>query len=917
MVGPFLQYTEPGVYTRTLTEQGLANLSGAERIPLLIGIGSEVLPLVDYEIVRGSSSIADNLMTDEDVSSQLTGLNRNFTTSKYPIVDGSGGGLTTNKATDVTVSINGSPAGVSFVAGETGEVILSSIPRDTDEILITYYYKRTDTLKEGEDLSNQADGSNTEFKVFYPPIVDGNDGGIATTDIEKITVLVNDVEATVTSVDGQSGTFELDTAPAVTDVVLVSYYTNTWQDTFDYLPVSGITEVIRVGTAPGRSDYTETLDFVIEENKIQWGNSFSVAAGTTIPSTSAFQDQINGFLYDNKVYIRPASGTVDGSNDIFTLEYIPTNGTGKGRPTDDISLIKVYVGTKPATALSAGEVEVTKIEALTKKIYLKDAPTAGQYVFVTYWHNQISDDTFTLTCTKASTATEAGEYEVVSENNGDVLYIEEDRPSAAVADPDFASEGVTYPPGGFDGQTVPGYGIEETILLNFINDKEYLVLSSIGPDGSNGSGSLDQTYIDAKTGTRFTVMTGTSVTYQASDLVEFDIMKTYTTQVIPQYNIPGLKITINSLLSVGVSNTATLVSYNKSGLEPDVGSFYYITLNYAKTEYPIKIFTKLKNVTTEIGEVNTDNRLSLAAYLAFQNGANVIALGQVLRDNTEVDALATSYDEVLRQVESPLRESGIKPNIICPITTKQDVINNVRIHCEKMSTIRYKGERTGVFGYAVGTTPEQAQSFARNMKSERLVGIYPDGAIVGLVDELGNVNESILDGSFLASAFTGLAVNPIYDVATPLTNKLLSGFRRLHRLVDVISMNQTAASGLTVLEDLIPNLLVRHAMTTNPQNVLTREPTVIYIKDFVQIQIRNNLNQYIGIKLLPNVMGDIESTVNNLMNILVNRAIITAFSGTATIQDENDPTIVNVECFYSPVFPLNWLVSQFSLRVSL
>jgi len=107
----------------------------------------------------------------------------------------------------------------------------------------------------------------------------------------------------VSAVDGQNGTFTLATAPIIGAIVLATYYTNRWQDTFDYLPVNNIVEVVRVGTSPGRNDFTVGLDFVIEENKIQWGNSFSVASGVTTSGTTPFEQQIQPYLYDNKVYV--------------------------------------------------------------------------------------------------------------------------------------------------------------------------------------------------------------------------------------------------------------------------------------------------------------------------------------------------------------------------------------------------------------------------------------------------------------------------------------------------------------------------------------------------------------------------------------------------------------------------------------
>lgn len=926
MIGLFTSYSEPGIYTQTLSDDTIVTLQGGLRIPVLIGVGSENLGIVDYELVRGSSSTVDNLKTNEDVSSQFTGTNREFTVSLFPVVTGEGNGSSTFDPRQVSVTINGQPAGVAQVTGSTGKILLSSIPRTTDVVLVTYYFKRTDTRIGGsvdfpdfDNISNQADGVNLEFKVTYIPIVDGSNGGLATTDPTKVQVLITrgneTFEAEVLDVNGQAGTITLAEAPLSTDAVVASYWTNRWQDTFDYLPIDNITEVVRVGTGTGRSDFTNTLDFVVEENRIHWGHAFDISSGFTSQVTGSvpFKNQINATLFDNSVYMRPASGTADGSNRTFFLEFVPTEGTGKGTPTDNINLVGVYVGTDVSDALSNGEVELSTLQGATRKLVLKDAPSSGQRVFASYWYNILTDDVFTLT------SMGNGEYEITSESNAgeNILSIVADNPSHFVADPDFGLEGITFPVEGFDGVLVPGFAKEETILLNFFNATDYLVLSSIGAEGSNGSGTLNQTYIDNKTGTRFTIMEGDTVTYTSGDILEFDITPTFEVGNMQHLSIPGMRVQVTALTGVTSGNTSLFSTFNKSGAEPLVGDFYYITANYAKTEFPIKIYTKIKDVVSNFGDVNTENRLSLGASLAFSNGAVALALAQVLRDSSGVDASSSAYSETLKILEGAVQNTNIRPNVVCALTTKQEVINEVRLHCERMSTVRNKTERTAVFGFAVGTTPEQAQQFARVQRSERLLGIYPDGAVIGLLDQFGNVNEAAVDGSFLAAAFSGLAVNPIYDVATPLTHKTLTGFRRLIRTLDTVTMNQTAVSGITILEDLVPNLLIRHAMTTNPSTVLTREPTVVYIKDYVQQQTRAVLRPFIGIKFLPSVIQDVEAALNNLLNQLVNLQIITAFKGTSAIQDDIDPSILRVESFYSPVLPLNWILTTFNIRTKL
>jgi len=314
-----------------------------------------------------------------------------------------------------------------------------------------------------------------------------------------------------------------------------------------------------------------------------------------------------------------------------------------------------------------------------------------------------------------------------------------------------------------------------------------------------------------------------------------------------------------------------------------------------------------------MGELNTTNELTLAAYNAFQNGAVALGLCQVLKEPGEEYASPQSYINALTNLEKPIQRV-YNPNFVLPLTTDDTVRAALKKHVEKMSSIRYRMERIGLFGFSLGTTPEQAQVIAKNTSSERMWGVYPDGAVIGLVDEYGSEQEYAIDGTFLAAAYAGLNVSPQYDVATPMTNKLLVGFKRLTRELDSVEQNQSAISGLTIIADLDPNLVIRQSLTTKIDNVLTRTPSVITIADYVQQIARFNLKRFIGIKFLRNVLGDIETTLANVLKMLVQAEIINDYKGVTAEVDENDPTIARVEAFYQPVFPLLWVVVTFNLR---
>ena len=198
-------------------------------------------------MIRGSSSMADNKITKENVSSQFTGSNRNFTVTYYPIVKGDGNGTTTTDTNDVIVYVNDESVAVSSVNGTTGEIYLVSIPALDDVVLCTYYFKKHDTLHTDEELTDQVDGSRVIFRSHYVPIVSGNGGGVTTTSVSHVTAKVNNVAVTVSELDGDSGQVTLAVAPTIGQTLTLTYYSNEHQDTADILPSPWVSTLDKVG----------------------------------------------------------------------------------------------------------------------------------------------------------------------------------------------------------------------------------------------------------------------------------------------------------------------------------------------------------------------------------------------------------------------------------------------------------------------------------------------------------------------------------------------------------------------------------------------------------------------------------------------------------------------------------------------
>jgi len=577
----------------------------------------------------------------------------------------------------------------------------------------------------------------------------------------------------------------------------------------------------------------------------------------------------------------------------------------------------IYVGVDVQAALGAGQVVATGLDSSTRELTLKVAPVIGENVYVTFYRNFILDDLYTFEVT-VSDVGGLGKYTITSTKNGQVATIEEG--THAVADGDFATEGISWPGGNTDFTTTPGVSVTETITLTFTNAYDYTVSSDQGAVGSSGYGHLDQTYYDSKTGVRFTILKGISVDYAIGDTIEFVAVKGGEFVSGPLFHnvVPGLKTRATNTVDVQIGDTGLITTYNKGGAEPAVGDFYYVSYSYEKTDvdYEPVVLTTWKDIIAYSGELSLSNRLTMAAYLGTQNGAIKIGLKQIKKIPGQTDASVIAYKDAIDEMKKQLRGQGY-PYLVQPVTTDGEVLDYLRAHNELMSSIRYKGERVSVYGYPAGTDYEDAIVFAQGLKSDRMIGVYPDTAIMSLTDEFGNQFESQVDGSFIAAAVAGLIVNPIYDSATPLTLKKIVGFNRLGKILDTVEMNTVASAGLTVLEEKLPSIEIRHFLTTNPDNILTQEPNVVFIKDKVQQTTRDTLKQYIGSKYLDRLHQDIEESLSGMFNAFIAAEIVGAYQDISAERDPNDPRIMLVEGFYQPIFGLLWIKVSYSLRTSL
>jgi hypothetical protein len=443
--------------------------------------------------------------------------------------------------------------------------------------------------------------------------------------------------------------------------------------------------------------------------------------------------------------------------------------------------------------------------------------------------------------------------------------------------------------------------------------------TSVFNSGTGADGAVGSTYVDEVTGLTFTILprtgglaypTGTNAT------LRFRVSSTQVTDgTIPNLTIPGVELNVTDTYNVTPGDTALVETFKKDGPEPAIGEVYYVSYVYAKQDYSPRLFSRLNDVTAEYGPVSPDNPLSLAAYFAFLNGSSVVGMAQVRRTAGATTASEQAYRDAIDSLAGNSLPGNVSPTVIVPLTPATLTLSrHLAIHCDVQSSIRYRAERTAIFGFASGTRPNQATALARSTGSMRVRFVYPDMATLTLTDVLGNDRDYLVDGRYIAAALAASTTSPTVDSATPWEGRRLIGFTSLGRQLDAVTANQVANQGVTIVEYRPPFLRVRHGLTSDMTDVLTRTPTVTQIADDIHRRARAVLDAFIGVKFLPQILGQIEGRLCEMFKRAVAEQIIASFAGVRVSLDPEDPTAIQVEAFYRPVFPLLYI--RLLMRIS-
>lgn len=430
-----------------------------------------------------------------------------------------------------------------------------------------------------------------------------------------------------------------------------------------------------------------------------------------------------------------------------------------------------------------------------------------------------------------------------------------------------------------------------------------------------------------------------------------ELIGTWSTSSINNFRnaIPGLSFELYSFRDVegllemngtkdinDLSGSGIIINTVEGIINPEVpqsGTAYYVTYKYSKSEedYEPKVFSDYKDIVKEYGQyLITEsgmiiNGLSLAAEIAMQNGASPLVIVQAKSETDE------EYKKAIDKLGTKIGTID-SVNAIVPLTNSVSVNKHLITHINKYSSSEYGMYRMGYLSSLPNqpvdkepsvTNPMQgAVQTAKEINDERIVYVVPGLVTKNVLNSVtGFSSLKTLPGYYLTTGVAALSLRN--DPAEPLTNKRLYGFNGLINCYSEPELNVLSSSGCLAIKQDVQGLKVRHGVTTHGSidtlaDIQSNEITLVQIKDYVINGCRMGIgDKYIGGKLKPSIVADVEFTLKGLLNKYISDDIIINYEDLVVARDLEDPRQLNVRFLIEAVYPLNYIDITFGFSTTI
>lgn len=355
---------------------------------------------------------------------------------------------------------------------------------------------------------------------------------------------------------------------------------------------------------------------------------------------------------------------------------------------------------------------------------------------------------------------------------------------------------------------------------------------------------------------------------------------------------------------------------------PAEGSIYYVNYDAPKTAdyYLPQECYGIEEVENIAGSVILDdgkiNEITLAAQIAFENGANKVTFAQV--DESNGGYTETNFKAALKNLED------VKVNVlVAPGATTSSLQNAILNHVTQMSDYTERAERIA-FVCPTADTISGIVAQAEGLDSDRMVLMFPPTCQVRLADDNGNEQAYEVNSTYLGAAICGLMTDVDRDEASPITWQNLAGFSGLDgKFYKDSKYNTLTSGGVCCVFNNNGIIKVNQAVTTNTASVDKIELSVRNIKDTIQYQSRQLMERnFVGTKLfIDEIVPKAKSLLDNFCQQKVAEEVFNPKDGDAGYgdisisQSPNDPRTLLVYFKFRPVFTLTWVEITYQINI--
>lgn len=312
------------------------------------------------------------------------------------------------------------------------------------------------------------------------------------------------------------------------------------------------------------------------------------------------------------------------------------------------------------------------------------------------------------------------------------------------------------------------------------------------------------------------------------------------------------------------------------------------------------------------------SQLSLAAQIAFQNGANQI---YAVALEAGGGSMATKYSDALA-----LTLPNYDINVVVPLytdaTSGGTALSYITALSSYLDTAEQEGyPRIAIVGLPQAFTGETPDTLAQGIDYRRIVLTWPQG--FQFYNSVLNVTQTI-DGCYFAAACAGLlANNAVNQGLTQQQVKTFTGIpAAIATTLTTTNKNTWSSKGVAVAEvNRNSQLVVRHGVTTDISSVQNREISIVREQDalFDLIQLALNQANLIGTPIISTTALAVKGIISGALETALATNTIAAYTNLLVRQQAlptGDPTVIECTFDWQPTYPLNYITVVFSLDLT-